>query len=60
MLLQAFYPVRSEQLLLQRLEYDLPFRWFVGIGVDDAVFDDSVFQETRPAAGRAIAGKLLA
>ena len=35
MLLQAFYTIRSERLLMERLEYDLLFRWFVGIGVDD-------------------------
>ena len=43
MLLQAFYSIRSERLLMERLEYDLLFRWFVGIGVDDAVWDHSVF-----------------
>ena len=32
MLLQAFYSIRSERLLMERLEYDLLFRWFVGIG----------------------------
>ncbi|MCP1728885.1 hypothetical protein M2209_006759 [Bradyrhizobium elkanii] len=31
MLLQAFYSIRSERLLMERLEYDLLFRWFVGI-----------------------------
>jgi len=35
MLLQAFYSIRSERLLMERLEYDLLFRWFVDIGVDD-------------------------
>lgn len=34
--LQAFYSIRSERLLMELLEYDLLFRWFVGIGVDDA------------------------
>jgi hypothetical protein len=34
MLLQAFYSLRSERLLMERLEYDLLFRWFVGIDVD--------------------------
>ena len=38
MLLQAFYSIRSERLLMERLEYDLLFRWFVGIGVDDAAW----------------------
>jgi len=37
MLLQAFYSIRSERQLMERLEFDLLFRWFVGIGVDDAV-----------------------
>jgi transposase len=47
MLLQAFYSIRSERLLMERLEYDLLFRWFVGIGVDDAVWDHSVFSKNR-------------
>ena len=41
MLLQAFYSIRSERQLMERLEYDLLFRWFVGIGVDAAVWDHS-------------------
>jgi transposase len=36
MLLQAFYSVRSERQLMERLDTDLLFRWFVGLGVDDA------------------------
>src|SRR6202048_3144532 len=36
MLLQAFYGIRSERQLMERLEFDLLFRWFVGLGVDDA------------------------
>ena len=47
MLLQAFYSIRSERLLMERLEYDLLFRWFVGLGVDDAVWDHSVFSKNR-------------
>ena len=47
MLLQAFYSIRSERLLMERLDYDLLFRWFVGIGVDDAVWDHSVFSKNR-------------
>ncbi|MDE2631417.1 MAG: IS5 family transposase [Alphaproteobacteria bacterium] len=47
MLLQAFYGVRSERLLMERLEFDLLFRWFVGLGVDDAVWDHSVFSKNR-------------
>ena len=47
MLLQAFYSIRSERLLMERLEYDLLFRWFVGIGVDDAAWNHSVFSKNR-------------
>ena len=47
MLLQTFYSIRSERLLMERLEYDLLFRWFVGIGVDDAAWDHSVFSKNR-------------
>jgi transposase len=47
MLLQAFYSLRSERLLMERLEYDLLFRWFVGLGLDDAVWDHSVFSKNR-------------
>jgi transposase len=47
MLLQAFYSIRSERLLMERLEYDLVFRWFVGIGVDDANWDHSVVSKNR-------------
>ena len=47
MLLQAFYSIRSERQLMERLEYDLLFRWFVGIGVDAAVWDHSVFSNNR-------------
>jgi len=47
MLLQAFYSIRSERLLMERLEFDLLFRWFVGIGVDDVAWDHSVFSKNR-------------
>ncbi len=47
MLLQAFYSVRSERQLMERLEFDLLFRWFVGIGVDDPVWDHSSFSKNR-------------
>lgn len=45
MLLQAFYSIRSERLLMERLEYDLLFRWFAGI--DDPAWDHSVFSKNR-------------
>ena len=47
MLLQAFYSIRSERQLMERLEFDLLFRWFVGVGVDDTVWDHSVFSKNR-------------
>ena len=47
MLLQAFYSIRSERQLMERLEFDLLFRWFVGIGVDDVVWDHSTFSKNR-------------
>jgi len=57
MLLQAFYSIRSERLLMERLEYDLLFRWFVGIGVDDAAWDHSTFSKNRD---RLLAGDIAA
>jgi len=47
LLLQAFYSIRSERQLMERLEFDLLFRWFVGLGVDDPVWDHSVFSKNR-------------
>ncbi|MFD2648783.1 IS5 family transposase [Devosia albogilva] len=47
MLLQAFYSIRSERQLMERLEFDLLFRWFVGLGIDDAVWDHSSFSKNR-------------
>lgn len=57
MLLQAFYSIRSERQLMERLEYDLLFRWFVGLGVDDAVWDHSTFSKNRD---RLLAGDIAA
>src|SRR5881227_4277186 len=47
MLLQAFNSVCSERQLMERLEFDLLFRWFVGLGVDDPVWDHSTFSKNR-------------
>jgi len=47
MLLQVFYGVRSERHLMERMEFDLLFRWFVGLGIDDPVWDHSVFSKNR-------------
>ncbi len=60
MLLQAFYGVRSERQLMERLEFDLLFRWFVGLGVDDPVWDHSTFSKNRDRLLEGeIAAKLL-
>lgn len=47
MLLQAFYGIRSERQLMERMEFDLLFRWFVGLDVDDAAWDHSSFSKNR-------------
>jgi transposase len=47
LLLQALYTVRSERLLMEQLDYNLLFRWFVGIGMDDAVWDATTFSKNR-------------
>ena len=46
-LLQAFFSVRSERQLMEQIDYNLMFRWFVGLGVDDAVWDVTVFTKNR-------------
>ena len=58
MLLQAFYSIRSERQLMERLEYDLLFRWFVGIGIDDAAWNHSTFSKNRATAGRRHGGEV--
>jgi len=47
LLLQALYSVRSERLLIEELNYNLLFRWFVGLNVDDEVWDVTVFTKNR-------------
>jgi transposase len=47
LLLQAFYSIRSERQLVERIEYDLLFRWFVGLGIDEAVWDATTFTKNR-------------
>jgi transposase len=60
-LLRAFYAVRSERQLIERMEFDLLFQWFVGIGIDDAVWDHSSFSKNRDRLRDGeIASKLLA
>lgn len=46
-LLQAFYSIRSERQLMEQLDYNLMFRWFVGLGVDDPVWVPTVFTKNR-------------
>ncbi len=46
-LLQIFYSIRSERLLCEQLDYNLLFRWFVGLSMDDAVWDHSSFSKNR-------------
>ena len=38
-LLQLFYSIRSERLLMEQLQYNLLFRWFVGVAIDEQVWD---------------------
>lgn len=47
LLLQVFYSVRSERQICEQLRYNLLFRWFVGLAIDDAVWDHSVFSKNR-------------
>jgi transposase len=46
-LLQAFYSVRSERQLVEQIDYNLLFRWFVGLGIDDGIWDHSTFSKNR-------------
>ena len=47
LLLQVLYTVRSERLLIEQLEYNLLFRWFVGLGMDEPIWDHSTFSKNR-------------
>jgi transposase len=47
LLLQMFYTVRSERMLMEQLMYNLLFRWFVGLGIDDEVWHPTVFTKNR-------------
>jgi transposase len=57
LLLQAFYSVRSERQLMEQLDYNLLFRWFVGLSLDAVVWDVTVFTKNRE---RLIAGEIAA
>src|SRR5215218_5032987 len=47
LLLQAIYSIRSERQLMEQLDYNLLFRWFVGLGMDDAVWSPTTFTKNR-------------
>ena len=47
LLLQMLYSVRSERMLIEEIDYNILFRWFVGLNLDDAVWDATVFTKNR-------------
>jgi len=47
LLLQALYTIRSERQLMEQLDYNLLFRWFVGVGIDDPVWSPTTFSKNR-------------
>src|SRR4051794_40346586 len=47
LLLQVLYTIRSERLLMEQLNYNLLFRWFVGLNMDDPIWDASTFSKNR-------------
>jgi Transposase domain (DUF772) len=55
LLLQVLCSVRSERILMEQLDYNLLFRWFVGLNVDDAIWDATVFTKNRE---RLLAGNI--
>lgn len=60
LLLQAFYTIRSERQLMEQLDFNILFRWFVGLGMDEAVWDASTFCKNRDRLLEAeVSAKLL-
>jgi transposase len=57
LLLQALYTIRSERQLMEQIDYNLLFRWFVGLGMDDAVWVPTTFTKNRD---RLLAGDIAA
>ena len=53
LLLQALYTIRSERQLMEQLDYNLLFRWFVGLGIDDAVWSPTTFRRIAIGCSRA-------
>ena len=47
LLLQMLYSIRSERLLMEELDYNILYRWFVGLSLDDAVWDATTFTKNR-------------
>jgi transposase len=56
LLLQAFYSIRSERQLVEQIDDNLRFRWFVGLGMDDAVWNHAVFSKNRGGSGKLDSG----
>jgi len=56
MLLQVLYSVRSERLLMEQVQYNLLFRWFIGLSMEDSVWVPTLFSKNRRAADRARRG----
>ena len=57
LLLQALYSIRSERMLVEQIEYNLLFRWFVGLGMNDGAWNHAVFSKNRE---RLLAGEIAA
>jgi transposase len=58
-LLQGFFTIRSERQLMEQIDYNMLFRWFVGLSMDDAVWDASTFSKNRERADAGRCGKEL-
>ncbi len=58
-LLQVLYSIRSERQLMEQLDYNLLFRWFVGLGVDEPVWNPSTFSKNRDRLAQADVGRRL-
>jgi len=55
LLLQVLYTIRSERMLMEQLDYNMLFRWFVGLNMDDPIWDPTVFTKNRQ---RLLEGKI--
>ena len=53
LVLQILYTIRSERMLMEQLDYNLLFRWFVGLNMDDRVWDETVYTKNRDRLWRA-------